>query len=166
MEIEMANFGQRVERVKEFAKEYAENDKGWKVVLEMEDREIYEIVKQTQSPEGAIRKIARMIGSEHGARIELPAPARIQSMDEAERKLLALAGTEGSGERPYGDASEHHASAAELRSAEARRAIRSAAGHTVHHEENPEVQPEAEAAGAGAKGTTTPKDGEKATDKK
>jgi len=68
----MANYGQRVERVKEFANEH-KDDKAWNVVLEMEDLEIYNIVKQTQSPEGAIRKIARMIGSEHGARIELPA---------------------------------------------------------------------------------------------
>lgn len=132
----MANYGQRVERVKEFANEH-KDDKAWKVVLEMEDLEIYNIVKQTQSPEGAIRKIARMIGSEHGARIELPAPVRIQSMNEAERKLQELAGTAGGAVRQQYDDAEHHApSARELRSDVARRAVRGSGGgvHPLHEE--------------------------------
>ena len=157
---------QRVERVKEFAKEHAANDKAWKVVSEMEDREIYNIVKQTQSPEGAIRKIARMIGSEHGAKIELPAPTRIQSMNEAERKLQELAGTaDGTTQLRYDDAEHHVPSARELRSDVARRAVRGAGGaaHPLHEETTEEQLAAQDKKAAEAAKESGAKDAEKKT---
>lgn len=64
----------RVEAVKAHALEASNYEAGWDVVVEtMEDEDIYDIVKKTRTPNGAIKKIA----------------AQVEVLEEARKESLA-----------------------------------------------------------------------------
>lgn len=136
----MPHNSQRVQAVQKFAEEH-KDDEHWSKVLELSAGDIYNVVKQTQSPEGAIRKIARMIGSSVGDDVELPAPTRTQAQAEAEKKLLEIAGTlEGTeGANPYDNPVGHSEPASAIRPEAARQAVRG--GVTFHTGQMDQVEP-------------------------
>ena len=119
----------RVNAVKAFAAEHGKEDEKWAKVGEMSDLDIYNIVKHTQSENGAIRKIARRIGSELGADLQFHAPTQTTAQAEAERKLLELVGAPDkvTGANAYDNPQGHAGHAPEIRPEVAREAIRSTA---------------------------------------
>lgn len=119
----------RVEAVKKFASE-AKDDKWKKVIEGMSDIDIYNVVKHTQSENGAIRKVARMIGSEEGANLQFHAPTQTTAQAEAERKLLELVGAPedaNASSNPYDNPQGHAGHAPEIRPQTARQAVRGVA---------------------------------------
>jgi hypothetical protein len=133
----------RVEAVKTFASEHKDDEK-WVKVSEMKDIDIYNIVKHTQSENGAIRKIARMIGSEAGANLLLHAPSQTTAQAEAERKLLEAVGVPvdvGAAHNPYDSPQGHAGHAPDIRPQTARDAVRAKIAHGTELPEDLQSHP-------------------------